>query len=121
MRVLQCENRLLCVASCSNNKCLREAGATALLNLCSEASVIDQVVSEEGLLSLNAMSQSPEPEVQKLAARSFWHLATHHEDKRKIVKLGGLQSLLKLSKLSERNVQVNSPQRLSFPRGEKCK
>mmetsp|Transcript_50612 Transcript_50612/g.161970 ORF Transcript_50612/g.161970 Transcript_50612/m.161970 type:complete len:113 (+) Transcript_50612:240-578(+) len=52
------------------------------------------------------MAQSPNPEVQRHAARAFWHLAVHHDNKRQVMDMGGLQSLLKLSRVGERNLQA---------------
>ena len=52
------------------------------------------------------MAQSPSPDVQRHAARAFWHLAVHHENKRHILEMGGAQSLLLLSRLGERNLQA---------------
>ncbi|XRB05769.1 factor associated with neutral sphingomyelinase activation [Pycnococcus provasolii] len=98
--------RLLCAAACSTNEELQKTAASALANLCSDAAIINVVVREEGLWSVVQMAQSPSPEVQRHAARAFWHLAVHHENKRHILEMGGVQSLLLLSRLGERNLQA---------------
>eukprot|EP00850_Spirogloea_muscicola_P000597 SM000002S05677 [mRNA] locus=s2:1500317:1510139:+ [translate_table: standard] len=98
--------RLLCNASCAAEKEMQRAAAAALGNLCSDAVIINGVVREEGLWSVIAMAQSPHPEVQRLAARAFWHLAVHSENKRQVMAMGGLQSLLTLSRLGARNQQA---------------
>lgn len=98
--------RLLCAAACSTIEELQKTAASALANLCSDAAIINVVVREEGLWSVVQMAQSPSPDVQRHAARAFWHLAVHHENKRHILEMGGAQSLLLLSRLGERNLQA---------------
>ena len=70
-----------------------------------DTSVIDTIVREEGLWSINAMATSTSPRVQRHAARAFWHLAVHQENKKLLYDLGGLRSLVKLAKSGERNIQ----------------
>ena len=65
------------------------AAAKALAGLCSDTTIIDAVVEEQGLWSVITMAQSPHLDVQRHAARAFWHLAVQHEDKRKVHSLPG--------------------------------
>ena len=85
---------------------MSKASTTALSNLFADTSVIDTVVGEEGLWSLISMSTSQNPEVQRHAARAFWHLAVHHENKLLLYEKGGLASLIKLSKSGGKKTQA---------------
>lgn len=72
-------------------------------------------VKEEGLWSVIAMAQSPHNMVQRHAARAFWHLAMHCENKQQIMEMGGLQTLVRLSMLCDDNPQVGPQELLSDP------
>ncbi|QDZ18310.1 BEACH domain-containing protein [Chloropicon primus] len=96
---------ILCSSSCSADPKLQEASSSALSNMFADTSVIDTIVREEGLWSIISMANSPSQKIQRHAARAFWHLAVHHENKKLLYDLGGLQSLVKLAKNGERNIQ----------------
>ncbi|CAI7892730.1 unnamed protein product, partial [Closterium sp. NIES-53] len=95
--------RLLCNASCAAEVQIQEVAASALQSLLGDGVILNGVIREEGLWSIIAMAQSQHHEVQRLAARAFWYLAIHCENKRQVMALGGLQSLLALAALGERN------------------
>ena len=76
--------RLLCNASCAAQSKIQEASADALHSLCADGVILNSVIKEEGLWSIVTMAQSPHHEVQRLAARAFWHLAIHSENKRQV-------------------------------------
>ncbi|CAI5506687.1 unnamed protein product [Closterium sp. Naga37s-1] len=95
--------RLLCNASCAAEAQIQEVAASALQSLLGDGVILNGVIREEGLWSIIAMAQSQHHEVQRLAARAFWYLAIHCENKRQVMALGGLQSLLALAALGERN------------------
>ena len=96
---------ILCASSCSADHRLQEVSSSALSNMFADTSVIDTIVREEGLWSIISMANSPSPKIQRHAARAFWHLAVHHENKKLLYDLGGLSSLVKLARNGERNIQ----------------
>ena len=96
---------ILCASACSANRKLQEVSSSALSNMFADTSVIDTIVREEGLWSIISMATSPNSKIQRHAARAFWHLAVHHENKKLLHELGGLQSLVKLAKCGERKTQ----------------
>ena len=96
---------ILCASACSADRKLQKVSSSALSNMFADTSVIDTIVREEGLWSINAMATSTSPRVQRHAARAFWHLAVHQENKKLLYDLGALRSLVKLAKSGERNIQ----------------
>ncbi|CAI5463318.1 unnamed protein product [Closterium sp. Yama58-4] len=76
--------RLLCNASCAAEAQIQEVAASALQSLLGDGVILNGVIREEGLWSIIAMAQSQHHEVQRLAARAFWYLAIHCENKRQV-------------------------------------
>ena len=66
--------------------------------------MIDTMAREEGLWSLISMSSSVSPDVQRHAARAFFHLARKEEAK-SLFDLAALRALLKLTNGSGRDPQ----------------
>lgn len=69
---------------CGLGSSVQEAAAEALGSMCADGLILNSVIKEEGLWSVIAMAQSPHGEVQRLAARAFWYLAIHSENKRQV-------------------------------------
>ncbi|KAK9853630.1 hypothetical protein WJX84_002457, partial [Apatococcus fuscideae] len=88
---------VVCGAASASGEEQRPAAA-CLANLCSDPHLLSHIAANPATIpALTTLSQSPIKDVQRHAARAFWHLAFAEDSKPRLLEAQGLPAMLRLA------------------------